>query len=229
MKNEIVVVFSSHLGVEENIAFTNHIDKTIGVKHQVICYSNFNQFSLAEIYNKAVNEYSADNIIMVFCHNDIIFKTQNWGKLLLTKFNSQDYQIIGVAGTTYLNENGIWWHDRSKMVGIVEHTDGYNTWISEYSKSQLGKITPVVLIDGLFMAVDCTNINHLFDENFKGFHYYDLPICVNNYLDGYNIGVTTDIRIVHKSVGAVNLDWEANRKQFVEKYKEELPITLQND
>jgi hypothetical protein len=224
MKDNIVVVFSSHLSEEENLKFIKHINDTIGVKHKVVCYTNFNQYSLSEVYNKAIKEYNNENAIMVFCHNDITIKTRTWGRLLLNKFNNSDFQIIGVAGTTYL-ENGCWWQDRSKMCGVVEHTDGYSTWISEYAPPRKGYTKPVVVIDGVFMAADCSNLEHQFDEDFKGFHLYDISWVLPNYLDGCNIGVTTDIRILHQSMGITNEQWELNRKQFIEKYKNELPIT----
>lgn len=223
MKNKIIVVYSSHLGDEKDTKFNQHIDNTIGVNHKILRYVNHNQYSLAEIYNDAMKNID-DNAIYVFCHNDIMFKTPKWGRLLLTKFNYSNFQIIGVAGTTYLSETGRWWDDRSKMVGVVEHTDGINQWVSEYSKPRKGYTTPVVLVDGLFIAADCNNLEHGWDEDFKGFHMYDLGFCIPNYLDGCNIGVTTDIRILHKSIGVTNQEWEKNRKQFVEKYKNELPI-----
>ena len=56
LKNKIVVIFSSHLGDEKNNEFINHIHKTIGVKHDVVCYTNYNQYSLSEIYNKAIDD-----------------------------------------------------------------------------------------------------------------------------------------------------------------------------
>lgn len=223
-KDNVVVVFSSHLSDEANAKFIKHIDDTIGVKHKVVCYPNFNQFSLPQIYNQAIREHNSENTVMVFCHNDITIKTRTWGKLLLNKFNNTDFSIIGVAGTTYLAETGVWWQDRSKMYGVVEHTDGYKTWVSEYAIPRPGYTKPVVLVDGVFIAADCNVIEHEWDEDFKGFHFYDLSFCLPNYLDGCNIGVTTDIRILHQSVGMTNQLWEDNRKQFVEKYKEELPI-----
>jgi hypothetical protein len=226
MKDNIVVVFSSHRTEEENNRFIKHIDDTIGAKHITVCYPNFNQYSLPQIYNQAIREHNNNTAIFVFCHNDIIIKTPMWGRLLLSKFNNSDFQIIGVAGTIYLHDNGRWWEDRSKMFGVVEHTDGYTTWVSEYSKEKKGVITPVVVIDGLFMAIDCNNIEHQFDEDFKGYHFYDLPIVFDNVLSGYNAGVTTDIRILHKSIGMTNQQWEENRKQFVEKYKDELPFSI---
>jgi hypothetical protein len=222
--NNIVVIFSSHLSKEENQKFIKHIDNTIGCNHITICYPNFNEYSLVEIYNIAIKDHNTVNSIMVFLHNDIIIKTPNWGRIILTKFNNSNYSMIGVAGSTYLPESGKWWEDKSRMVGIVEHTDGFNAWVSEYSKEKKGQITPVVIIDGLFMAINCNNIIHKFDTEFKGFHFYDLSMVFPNFLDGINIGVTTDIRILHKSVGITNNQWEENRKIFVKKYKHDLPF-----
>ena len=162
---------------------------------------------------------------MVFCHNDIVFKTKDWGKKLLAKFNNTHYEIIGVAGTTNMPESGRWWDDRSKMMGIVEHTNSLRTWVSEYCKP-FGGVKEVCLIDGLFMAVDTSLIINQFDEDFKGFHFYDVSFCIPNYLDGNNIGVVTDIRILHKSIGMTNQQWEDARKQFQYKYSADLPINV---
>lgn len=226
-KNKIVVVFSSHLGKAENDKFIWHIKKTIGkIEHEVICYENYNQYSLTEVYNKALNKYKENNTIILFVHPDIIIKTRDWGKLLLNKFNNNHYDILGVAGSTYIPDNGIWWSDRNKMHGIVEHTDGSSTWISEYSSEKKGHITETVSIDGLFMAVNPNTIIHQFDEDFLGFHFYDLSFCIPNYLDGCNIGVTTDLRILHKSVGMTNEQWEFNRNKFIDKYYMDLPVSI---
>jgi hypothetical protein len=227
-KNKIIVIFSTHLSDEENRRFVSHVNSTIGVAHSVFYYINHNEFSLSEIYNRAIAEHNEENSIMVFCHNDIIFKTKDWGKKLLHKFNNFDYQILGVAGSTFLPNTGRWWDDRSKMVGTVEHTNGLREWASEYSSPFVG-VKDVCLVDGLFMAVDTNDIIHNFDEEFKGFHFYDLGFCFPNYLEGCNIGVVNDIRILHKSVGQTNQQWEENRLQFVEKYKEELPMKHINE
>jgi len=224
MKNKIVVIFSSQLSNDENNKFIEHIKNTIGCNHKIYYYNNYNQYSLSYIYNHAIHTKYEDDCIFVMCHNDIYFKTKNWGKILLNKFNNSNYDIIGVAGSTYLPESGVWWEDRSKMIGIVEHTNGYKTWISEYSLEKKGCISPVVLVDGLFISFNPDTIIHKFDEDFNGFHFYDLSFCIPNYLDGCNIGVTTDIRILHNSIGTVNKEWDINRKKFVEKYYDELPI-----
>lgn len=223
MKNKIVVIFSSHLSDDEDSKFIKHITNTIGVKHKVFCYKNFNEYSLPELYNRALKEHYETNSIFVFCHNDIILKTMYWGKLLLNHFNHSDYAILGVAGTTFLPASGMWWEDRSKMYGIVEHTDGIKDWISEYSLPING-IQPTVVVDGVFMAVDPDGIECDFNEDYSKFHFYDIPFCFDNYLGNVNVGVISNIRVLHKSVGQTNQDWENSRKKFSEDYKDVLPI-----
>ena len=221
LKNKIVVIFSSHLGDEKNNEFINHIHKTIGVKHDVVCYTNYNQYSLSEIYNKAIDDYHADNIIMLFMHPDVIIETQNWGKVLLNHFNYTDYGILGLAGSTFIGNEGVWYSDRSKMYGIVRHCDSISTWVSEYSPAFNG-VKPTINVDGLFMAVDCNKIKHKFNLNYGKYHYYDVVFSVENYNEDVNVGVTTSIRVLHKSVGMTNQSWEDNRKKFASEYK--LPI-----
>ena len=224
-KSKVIVVFSSHFNNEKNDEFIEHIHSTIGVKHKIAYYPNFNQYSLSEVYNKAIDEHNEENAIMVFCHHDIIFQTQNWGKLLLNHFNHTDFGIIGVAGSNYLADSGIWWEDRSKMSGKINHTDGVNTWLSEYSDNING-VKPVAVIDGVFMAIDYSKTAHKFNEKFGKYHFYDISYSIDNYLDDVKIGVITNIRILHKSVGQTNDSWEENRVKFVKEYEDVLPIRL---
>lgn len=221
MKDKIVVVFSSHLGEEKNNEFINHIHNTISVKHDVICYTNYDQYSLSEIYNNAINDYYIDNTIMLFIHPDVIIKTKNWGKILLNHFNYSDYGILGVAGSTFIGSDGVWYSDRSKMVGIVSHTNGINTWDSEFS-NPINGIKSTLMIDGLFMAVDCNKIKHKFNLDYGKYHYYDISFGLSNYNEGVKIGVITTIRVLHKSVGQTNENWEENRLKFINNHK--LPI-----
>ena len=226
MLNKIIVVFSSHLSPEENDQFIKDVKYSIGVPCEVYCYPNFNEYSLSSVYNRALAEHDDKNSAFVFMHNDIIFVTKNWGKRLLAKFNNTNYSIIGLAGSMILGEKAVWWEVPQTMIGIVNHTNGLRTWTSEYSKEFAG-VKPVVVIDGCFMAVDPNNITDKFDEEFAGFHFYDLSLCVPNYLNGVDIGVITDIRITHKSIGITNDQWEQNRQFFIQKYSADLPIILE--
>ena len=131
-----------------------------------------------------------------------------------------------MAGTTDMPESGMWWENRKKMVGIVNHEHEGKKWESKYSDSLGNDILETIIVDGLFMAINKKKIKKNFNENFKGFHFYDIPFCFDNYLEGVKVGVITNIRITHKSIGQTNEQWEINRQNFANKYQSELPINI---
>jgi GT2 family glycosyltransferase len=223
--SNISIVVSSHLSKEENKLFENHLKKTIGLKNpEILIYENFNEYSLTEIYNIGLHESTND--IVLFVHNDIFFNTNNWGKILLNKFESDEYGIIGIAGTTDLSSNGVWWTDSSKMIGSVFHKHNNKTFESKYSNLYNKEIIEAVVVDGLFIGVNKNKIEKSFVETFKGFHFYDISFCLENYLNGVKIGVIFDIKVTHNSIGMTNEQFENNRKLFAEEYKDKLPINL---
>lgn len=206
--------------------FIDLIKATCGIKNvEVLTYVNDNAKSLTEVYQQALKDSS--NNIVLFCHDDIEFDTVNWGRKLLNHFKrNPDYGIIGAAGTRYLSESGRWWDDFSKMHGQVYHKHNGNKWLSKYSSSIGNKLQDVILVDGLFFAIQKNVIKKDFDVSVKGFHFYEVTFCVNNFLEGVKIGVFTDIKITHKSIGETNQEWEDNRKLFSENYKDSLPLNV---
>jgi glycosyltransferase involved in cell wall biosynthesis len=181
--------------------------------------------SLTSCYNRGLKQ--AKHNIIVYCHDDLVIETKSWGEKLLKLFKrNPEFGIIGVAGTKYLSQSGRWWENPKKMYGKVAHTHEGKTWLSSYS-SDLGKeIEETVVVDGVFFAVDKTKLKKQFDEEVEGFHFYDITFCFENYVEGVKIGVTTVIRINHKSIGMTNEQWEKNREIFSEKFKETLPVNL---
>jgi hypothetical protein len=65
-----------------------------------------------------------------------------------------------------------------------------------------------------------------FDESVQGFHFYDVDFSFRNYLKNVKIGICTDIRVTHLSIGQTNEQWESNREIFAEKFSEKLPIDI---
>jgi GT2 family glycosyltransferase len=222
----ITIIYSTHKNKEYNDKFNDHLVLTSGLQWvEVLPYVNHNEYSLSELYNKGILEAKYD--IVVCCHNDIKLE-KNWGKKLLEDFsNNSEYGIIGKAGSCYFPESGVYWDRmRQTMVGQVYHQpDGQKKWLSKYSP-KFPFITPVVTVDGLFIAFDKTKIKHNFDETIGKFHFYDHGFCVPNYLDGVKIGVTSSFEITHESVGQPNSEFFESKKLFVEKYKDNLPLDL---
>jgi glycosyltransferase involved in cell wall biosynthesis len=210
---------------EHKPEFIEYLKKSSGFKKiEVIEKVNDGSKSLAQVYNEILSEAKTD--IIVFCHDDIYFDTTGWYHKLMKHFDKSDYGIIGMAGTTSMPSSGKWWEDRKKMIGIVNHESGGKKWESKYSESLNNNIAQTIIIDGLFIAVDKRKIKKTFNEEFKGFHFYDIPFCFENHLEGVKIGVITNIRLTHKSIGQTNEQWEKNRLLFETKYKNHLPLKL---
>lgn len=222
----ITIGFSTR---KDNPNFINYIKKTCrfnGV--EVIQKINNGEKSLSQVYNEIINESSND--VIVLCHDDIEFETDNWGDKILDHFRrNSDYGILGLAGSKFLNTECKWWTVPHTMYGIVNHKNEGKKWTSNYSKDLGKNIEDVVLVDGLFIALNKERIVHLFDETIPGFHFYDLGFCIPNYLDGVNVGVIFDVRVTHLSIGMTNDSWETNRVLFSEKHKDELPLEIIDD
>jgi glycosyltransferase involved in cell wall biosynthesis len=215
---------------EHNPQFIEYLKKSSGFKKiEVIEKINNGEKSLSQVYNEILEESTTD--IVVLCHDDIYFDTPSWFHKIKTHFEKSDFGILGVAGTSNMSETGRWWETnrRKDMIGIVNHESEGKKWTSKYS-DDLGKsIRQTVIVDGLFIALSKSRIKHTFDEEFEGFHFYDIAFCFRNHLEGVKVGVITNIRITHKSIGQTNDQWEDNRNFFVQKYKDNLPNKIPFD
>ena len=216
----ISVVYSTR---ETNQEHRKHLEQTSSGNIEIIEYVNNGQFSLTELYNRALKE--TKNSIVVFCHDDITL-SKGWDRKILKHFDKTDYGILGMAGTTDIDDSGRWWTDMSKMVGVVTHSSDGKTWDSKYSNNFGDKVIETVMLDGLFFVAHKDRIKKTFNEDIKGFHFYDFDFTFNNHLDGVKVGVMFDIKITHKSVGETNEQWEENRKQFREIHSKNLPYNL---
>ena len=215
---------------EHNPKFIEYLKKSSGFKKiEVIEKINNGEKSLSQVYNDIIEESTTDIVILV--HDDVYFDTNSWYYKIKDHFEKSDYGILGVAGTTHMSETGRWWevNRRRNMFGIVNHESNGKKWTSKYSED-LGKtIQQTVIVDGLFIALSKSRIKHNFDEEFEGFHFYDIAFCFRNHLEGVKVGVITNVRITHKSIGQTNEQWERNREFFIQKYSENLPNKIPFD
>ena len=219
----ITVIYCSR---ESNPKHKEHIIKSSGLhKHIEVIEIINNGESLTNSYNRGLKQ--SKNNIVVFCHDDITIETKQWGQKLIKLFDKNiEYGIIGVAGTKEMSSNGKWWENPKKMYGRVAHTHEGKTWLSSYSDDLGQSIEETVIVDGLFFAINRERVKQNFNEDFEGFHFYDVTFCFDNFLSGVKVGVTTVIRVNHQSIGMTNEQWENNRLKFVEKYKNNLPVRL---
>lgn len=210
---------------EHNPDHIKHLKKACGnPKVEIIEYINKGE-GLTKFYQKALDE--AKNDIIVFCHDDITIETKQIANKISKLFdNNPEYGILGVAGTKYMSETGRWWDDKKKMYGRVAHTHEGKTWLSKYSDDLGNDVEEAIIVDGVLFSVHRGRIKEQFNLDVKGFHFYDVDFCFRNYLAGVKVGVHTNVRVNHQSIGETNQEWEDNRKEFAEKHKTNLPIKI---
>jgi len=61
--------------------------------------------------------------------------------------------------------------------------------VSKYSGDYSDDIIETLNLDGLFIAAHKQRIKVNFNENIKGFHFYDVDFTFNNHLNNVKIGV----------------------------------------
>jgi hypothetical protein len=221
-KNEPISVVISTRKIDDT--YLDHLEKMFShPKTQILVYENDGVSSLTEIYNEGLRNSQYD--IVVFMHDDLILETRNITPKIIKLFDKNpEYGIIGIAGTDNLI-SGMWWQDRKSMYGIVAHEHEGKRHVNQYSKDTFNEhLKDVVVVDGLFFMVHKKRIKKEFNEQFQGFHFYDISFCVENFLENVKIGVTTKIRVTHKSIGMVNKQWEKNKLFFEALYEKNLPL-----
>lgn len=239
IKTKLIIGYSTNRDVKFIEKFNKEIIKSTGLsskKDQIVMipFINHGEFSLTQSYNKMLTEIKDkyDDCIVVFIHHDVHFKSQGWGKNLLNIFNNNEVDIVGLAGTSTLYHNCAWWLNEKNvfnqfdLYGKVWHTDGKKQWKTDFTNDkQCAKLQPVAAIDGVFMAFNpdtCVD----FDEEFGGFHLYDISFCIENHIHGRKIAVTETIQLIHESGGQLSIEWEANRSKLAKIYEQYLPIRI---
>ena len=221
--NEVVSVVISTRKIDDE--YLKHVEKMFSHPNtEILIYENDGVNSLTEIYNIGLKD--SKNDIVVFMHDDLILETPNMTPKIVKLFEKhQNYGIIGIAGTDKLT-SGMWWQNRENMFGVVGHIHEGKRHVNHYSKGVFNDVLKdVVIVDGLFFAIHKGRIKKEFNEEFKGFHFYDISFCTENFLEGVKVGLTTKINVTHKSIGITNKGWEKNKLFFEALHGKSLPLT----
>lgn len=209
---------------DEEHSLAKHLQETCGCNARVMYIINPDGVSLTEIYGDVVDSKEIHTDVVVFVHDDVKFLRDGWGAELLRMFKEhEDYGIIGVAGSAEFNSEAAWWRNK-KIYGQVLHRHDGQSWLSAYSPLLDKDLEEVCVVDGLFFAVCRPRLAHNFDKSFKGFNFYEIDLCLANFFSKKcKVGVTTNIRVAHESMGELKQNWYENRDLLNEKYKGKFP------
>lgn len=228
MEDRLYAVISTREEGEAIEKFAKHVEETCGCNIDVIVAINHDAVGLTDVYNRTTESQNLQDKIVVYMHDDIEFLRPGWGAEILRLFDeNKDYGIIGVAGSAEFNKDEAAWWRYKRIFGQVLHKHEGKSWLTAFSPLLDHDLEEVCVIDGLFMAVHNGRCTQKWDvENFKGFQFYDIAFCLDNYLDGVKVGVTTNIRIAHKSIGELKPEWHEAVGTLMEKYRDVLPISI---
>ncbi|MBD2753319.1 glycosyltransferase [Spirosoma validum] len=222
-----IIVSSYNEDYFQNLA--KSISLTVGITYEIIKIENSGLMGICAAYNIGASEAQYPNLC--FCHEDVIFKTKNWGQLVSDNLKDEQIGVIGIAGGNYKSKefSPSWFNflEQGNKINIIQHSrDKSIKYINENSLNET--LSKVVTLDGVFMC--CTKKvweKYNFDEKLlNGFHFYDMDFSLGIYNCGYNNYVTYEILLEHFSEGQNNLDWYKQGIKIHEKWKKKLPISI---
>jgi len=202
------------------------IEETIGVAYEIIGVENHARYSICEAYN--IGERQAKYPYLCFVHEDVLFKTKDWGKSLISIMEAdKSIGLIGIAGTkfrsSYPSSIGQGPGLRRFLRGNIYHWDKYKDFDVSILKSDIDN---VVCIDGVFMFSKKDVFQHCrFDEQLlTHFHGYDIDFSLQIFFQGYRVIVDRKILLSHYSNGNyAEQNTKANRL-IGKKWKRKLPV-----
>jgi len=189
-------------------------------------------FSAYEEQFKLDQETMDDEDIIIMCHDDIEILTD--GEIFETRLIEglipANVGFVGVAGTTKLEKDAVWWNHNNWSAGLHRGLVFHGDSLEDSEPSWYGKPGQVVALDGLFLAAKVrtlkdTNLSK--PRDFEGeWDFYDLWYTVSTHEKGYN-NMVIPIFVRHQSKGElVGRDsWHNNRQAFIRRFR--LPIKCQ--
>lgn len=225
----MISVIVCSIDPEKRRSLANNIAHTIGIEHEIIAFDNtVYKYGLTKVYNICARQSKFD--YLCFAHEDILFYSQNWGKIILGKLQEPNCGVIGFAGSLI----------KSKAISGWAQQGAYNrtNYIQRFRKKKEARIflnnipegidfLEVVALDGmcLFAHKQLWQENPFDEKTLEGFHGYDLDFCLGAIEKNYHNYLCNCILLEHFSVGSYNKEWVRCMKQLHQsRWKDKLPI-----
>ena len=206
--------------LKENIA------STIGCEYELVVIDNSkNEHSIFSAYNEGVRRAIGD--ILCFMHEDIIYHTNDWGKLVNNVLRYESIGLVGVIGSQYLpNKMASWWLCGATKGQILQgYKDQKGNYFASLDGENIQQLTDTVVVDGLWFCMNRTMFSLVrFDENtYNSYHCYDVDISMQVLSCGRRVVVVPDLLIEHRSLGNVTTSYYNQLQVFYDKWQANLP------
>ena len=207
-----------------------NIAETIGVEHEIIAFDNREtNFGISKVYNDCAKKSKFQ--YLCFVHEDVIFKTNNWG-IILIRQSINDTGIIGSAGGTIATNEALSWGslgDKYARYNFIQHHSKKGLRVYKNNPNN-EEFSQVLLLDGVFLFTrKCVWEQVRFDEKtFIGFNLYDLDFSFAVTRMSYKNYVCHTIDIIHFSYGNFNLSYLKSAYLFQKKWNYKLPVSIED-
>lgn len=200
------------------------IEATATMPFEMIVFDNRQSgIGICQVYNQCAERAKYD--YLCFVHEDIIFHTQGWDKILATKLSEADCGVIGFAGGTAKYPYLYGWQNISTFCQ-KHYLRGDGKTTSLRSSKSRGDFSEVVTLDGMCLCVSKdTWSKHRFDQTtFTGFHSYDTDFTTALFVAGRKNYVCHSAVVEHRSTGSFSTSWLESVKIYLNKWGSHLPL-----
>jgi hypothetical protein len=223
-----IIICSRHQDISEKLRANILETIGVGIEYEIIIIDNSrNRYSIFSAYNKGVSLSSYP--LLLFMHDDIYYRTNDWGVRLIDHFKDPQVGSVGVGGTHYLAYTpGRWWNNHTAYLYLLQSAKrGEEPELLNYFPENSTE-EQVVVLDGVWICMrkELFDFIRFDEETYGGFHFYDLDITLQAYQAGYKILCVNDILIHHQSIGNFNQEWVKNALLFHNKWKRLLPVSV---
>lgn len=171
--------------------------------------------SMTSGYNRAMK--SSDAKYKIYMHQDVFIFNPNMICELLEMFQDPSIGMVGVVGIKEFMPSAEYHNnwDLANLASVIT-SDGI-TPVEWKIPGQCGELIEVTGIDGMFMA---TQYDLPWEEDFDGWHFYDMSQCVNFVNAGYRLVVPCqeEVWMCHDCGYTSYKNYDRYRRIFCEKY-----------
>lgn len=200
-----------------------NIKETIGTEYEILLLDNkIERLGICAVYNKMATKAKYDYIC--FVHEDVEFRTQNWGRILIDGYKNGT-GVIGLAGGMVATKQPVSWGDNGekfRRINISQLKHGKE--VRYYENPLNEEFSEVMTLDGvlLFTTKRVWSEIKFDEENFDGFHLYDMDFSFASGLK-YKNYICQTISVIHYSYGSFDKTWFDYCKKFTDKWSAKLP------
>lgn len=208
-----------------------NIATTVGCEYELCVINNScNEYSIFTAYNAGARRAKGD--ILCFMHDDILFRTNGWGRKIAAQFEESSIGVLGFGGAHFLPTVPMYWSELPYISEFCLHNDRGSIIECKCEDYFNDNLADVVAVDGFCMFISKSLFEQVqFDSSYySGFHAYDMDICMQVLHAGYRVCVSRSILIEHawSETEARCRDGyvqalENNMRLFYQKWQTQLP------